>query len=109
MQRRRGQTVTIYKRKPSVDHRGNTLLLVDETDPIVTRAALIPERSGRAEVPGQAQINVVHMVVAAGLPDLGLWAEVEWNGSRWDIVTPPAEHIGTRRTRHTSFDIRERP
>ena len=83
--------------------------MADADGPHEVRAAFIPQRSARAEVPGQAQINVQRMIVAADLTDVNLWSRVEWAGSKWDVVTPPAYHHGTRRTRHWSIDIRERP
>jgi hypothetical protein len=91
------------------DRRGNEIEMADDDGPHEIRAAFIPQRSARAEVPGQAQINVTRMIVAADLPDVSLWSRVEWNGLLWDVVTPPAYHHGTRQTRHWSIDIRERP
>jgi hypothetical protein len=109
VQRRRGETARIWKMVKTTDSRGNETLRADPTSPHEVRAAFIPQRSSRAEVPGQQQINVVRMLVAADLPDVGLWSRVEWAGSVWDVVTPPSLHIGTKRTRHWSIDIRERP
>ena len=108
-QRRRGQTAHIWKTITRTDDRGNALVMADADGPHEVRAAFIPQRSARAEVPGQAQINVQRMIVAADLTDVNLWSRVEWAGSKWDVVTPPAYHHGTRRTRHWSIDIRERP
>jgi hypothetical protein len=72
------------------------------------RAAFIPQRSAKAEVPGQQLINVTRMIVAADLEDVTLWSRVEYMGKQWDIVTPPAYHHGPRKSRHWSIDIRER-
>ncbi|MFD6636766.1 phage head-tail adapter protein [Micromonospora chalcea] len=110
LQRRRGQLVKVWPTTLIVDSRGNEQHIVDMTaEPYRVRAIMIPQRSSRAEVPGQAQINVTRMLVDADLPDVNLWSRVEWRGTLWDIVTPPAYHHGTRRTRHWSIDIRERP
>jgi hypothetical protein len=109
VQRRRGETARIWKMVKTTDQRNNETLRPDPLSPHTVRAAFIPQRSSRAEVPGQQQINVVRMLVPADLPDVGLWSRVEWAGREWDIVTPPALHVGTRRTRHWSIDIRERP
>jgi hypothetical protein len=108
-QRRRGQTARIWKMVLITDSRGNQTLVADPTSPHEVRAAFIPQRSSRAEVPGQQQINVIRMVVDADLADVGLWSRVEYNGGQWDVVTPPMYHHGTRRTRHWSIDLRERP
>ena len=51
----------MWAAKEVVDNRGNTVIAVDETNPITVRAAFIPQRSGKAEVSGQQQINVTPM------------------------------------------------
>jgi len=109
MQRRRGVTAKVWKTAKHVDNRGNEILVADADGPYEVRCALIPQRSARAEVPGQQQINITRMIVSADLPDVTLWSRVEVLGTQWDIVTPPAYHHGERRTRHYSIDIRERP
>lgn len=92
------------------DRRGNKNLAADLTaEPYHVTAAFIPQRSARAEVPGQQQINVYTMIVSADLADVGLWSIVRWRGELWDVVTPAAYHHGTRHTRHYSLDIRQRP
>ncbi|WP_218839769.1 phage head-tail adapter protein [Streptomyces sp. WZ.A104] len=109
VQRRRGQKARVWKTVEVVDQRGNTVHVADPTSPIDVRAAFIPQRSARAEVPGQQQINVARMIVDAHLQGVSLWSRVEYNGATWDVVSPPAYHHGDRRTRHWSLDIRERP
>jgi hypothetical protein len=108
MQRRRGQKAKIWKTKLVEDRRGNKLQTATQDGPHEVRAAFIPQRSGKAEVPGQQLINVTRMIVAADLEDVTLWSRVEYMGKTWDIVTPPAYHHGPRKTRHWSIDIRER-
>jgi hypothetical protein len=109
MQRRRGQKARVYRSAETIDNRGNKYFRWVPAEPHEVRAAFIPQRSSRAETPGQVEINVVRMIVDAGLPDVNLWGRVEYDGKEWDIVTPPALHYGTRRTRHWSIDLRERP
>jgi hypothetical protein len=109
MQRRRGQKVKIWRAKKTVDNRGNEVRVADGDGPHEVRAVFIPQRSARAEVPGQAQINVTRMLIDADTEDVDLWSRVEWNGQVWDVVTPPAHHHGSRRVRHWSIDIRQRP
>ncbi|MFE7463101.1 phage head-tail adapter protein [Streptomyces sp. NPDC057499] len=108
-QRRRGIPAKVWKTVVHIDSRGNKVLVADPKGPIDVRCALIPQRSARAEVPGQQQINITRMIVNADLPDVTLWSRVEVLGVQWDIVTPPAYHHGERKTRHWSIDIRERP
>lgn len=109
VQRRRGQPARIWRTAETVDNRGNTQLVADADGPHEVTAAFIPQRSAKAEVPGQQAINVTRMIVAADLEDVNLWSRVEWHGKLWDVVTPPMYHHGTRHTRHWSIDIRERP
>lgn len=109
MQRRRGITARVWKSSYHVDNRGNEILVADADGPYEVKCALIPQRSARAEVPGQQQINITRMIVTAELEGVSLWSRVEVLGSVWDIVTPPAYHHGDRKTRHWSIDIRERP
>lgn len=109
-QRRRGQSIKVWKRILVTDGRGNKVLTADPNSPYEETAAVIPQRSSKAEVPGQQQINVVRLILKPDLADVGLWSEVEYSGSKWDVAAPPAYHHGTRRhTRHWSIDIRERP
>lgn len=107
--RRNGQPLTIYPETLSTDRRGNHVLGVDMDNPIPTKGWVIPQRSGKAEVPGQAQIDVTRIGVTANLGEVGIQSQVAWNGEMWDVVTPPAYHHGTRGTRHWSIDIRKRP
>lgn len=109
LQRRRGIPVKIWKTRVVIDNRGNEIREAHAIGPHEVRAVFVPQRSARAEVPGQQQINVTRMIVAADLADVELWSRVEWGGRFWDVVTPPAYHHGTRRTRHWSIDIRQRP
>lgn len=109
-QRRRGQTALIWKSKFVTDNRGNKVRMPDtDSPPYMVTGAFIPQRSARAEVPGQAQINIVRMIVTDNLDGVDIWSRVEYMGRQWDVVSPPAYHHGPRRIRHWSIDIRERP
>lgn len=101
--------MTVWRQIETEDRRGNRTLSVDEDNPHEVRGAVIPQRSAKAEVPGQQQINVIRLIVDADLEDVGLWSRVQVLGEMWDVVTPPAYHHGTRRTRHWSIDVRQRP
>ncbi|MFI9205287.1 phage head-tail adapter protein [Streptomyces sp. NPDC053048] len=109
VQRRRGQKARVWRTVEVTDSRGNAVTMADPSGPVEVRAAFIPQRSARAEVPGQQQINVTRMIVDAHLDGVSLWSRVEYAGRQWDVVSPPAYHHGDRRTRHWSIDIRERP
>lgn len=109
MQRRRGQDIVIWPAKLVTDRRGNETKVADPDNKIETRGWVIPQRSARAELPGQQKINVVRIGVNSDLAGVELWSHVEYDGKHWDIVTPPAYHHGTRHNRHWSIDMRERP
>lgn len=111
--RRNGLSVIIYPEHLTTDRRGNHVLMVDMEQPIPTRAWVMPQRSAKAEVPGQAVIDVTRLGMSVlQCPEgyeVGLLSQVAFMGELWDVVTPPAYHHGTRGTRHWSIDIRRRP
>jgi hypothetical protein len=109
VQRRHGIPIKIFPTVELTDNRGNKTKMPDLDNPIETVAAWIPQRSARAEVIGQVEINVVKIIVKHDLPNVDLWSYVEALGSTWDVVTPPSYHHGSRHTRHWSIDLRERP
>jgi len=100
--------VTIYPETYVTDSRGNKQKAPDRGNPIHTFGAAIPQRSSKAEVPGQAEVDVYRLILPETV-GLGLWSFVEWRGRTWDVAAPPAYHHGTRHTRHISVDIRRRP
>lgn len=109
VQRKRGLLATVWRSEEQTDNRGNVTQVPVPASPHQVRAAFIPQRSARAEVPGQMEINVIRMIVAHDLEGVDLWSRVEALGKVWDVVTPPSFHVGTRHTRHWSIDLRERP
>lgn len=108
-QRRRGLPAKVWRVQQQTDDRGNVHKLAVPAAPHNVSVWIFPQRSAKAEVPGQQHINVVRIGCDAGLTDVELWSRVEFMGKQWDVVTPPAYHHGTRHTRHWSIDIRERP
>ena len=110
VQRKRGQPVRIWTTHTVTDRRGNEVEVVNEAkSPLKVKGWVIPQRSSRAEVPGQQQINVVRLGTESNLANVTLWSRVEYDGKTWDVVAPPAYHHGTRHTRHWSIDLRQRP
>lgn len=110
-QRRRNATSAIfYPVVTKKDNRGNERKLHDEANPLVRLVWQIPQRGGKAEVTGQQTINLIRIGVADDIPGVALDSRVSFNGKDWDVVSPPAFHIGvSRHTRHYSMDVRERP
>ena len=107
LQRRRGIPITFHKVTEVTDRRGNRTKAAT-SEAITVRGAVVPDRSSRAEVPGQMEINVVRIITEADLPDVSIWSRVEMMGSWWDPVTPPEVHFGTSRTRHWFVLLRQR-
>lgn len=108
-QRARGQEAIVYASKVVIDSRGNEVKTVDMDTPYRVTAVFIPQRSSRAELPGQQDIDITRMLVDSAMPGVDSWSRIHWDGSMWDVVVPPAYHYGTRHTRHYSIDIRRRP
>lgn len=112
--RRTGQDIEVYGRVLHEDRRGNVQYIPSETPVFIGRAWVIPDRSQRAEVPGQQEIVVMRLGIQ-DLPELssgttGLWTYVIWKGDIWDITQPPLYRHGVKRhTRHWSVSIRQRP
>lgn len=109
VQRQRGERLEIYPVKTRVDRRGNTSEVPDIDAKLEVTAWVVPDRSSRAEVPGQQQINVYRIGTKADIGAVTLWSRIFWNGVWWDVVTPPAHHTGSRHTRHWTITIRQRP
>ncbi|MFY1688175.1 phage head-tail adapter protein [Plantactinospora sp. WMMB782] len=111
LQRRRGRPAVIHPYKVEVDRRGSPQRVVDMSPEaeIHVVAAFIPQRSSRAELPGQMSIEIVRMIVRHSIEGFDLWARVTYDGKEWDVAAPPSYRHGTRHTRHVSVDLRRRP
>lgn len=109
--RAHGQAAQIWVQKVNLDPRGNRIVSVDMTeDPIELKAAFIPDRASRAEVPGQQEVEVVNMLVDPNLEGVGMWSRVFAMGKWWDTSAPPQFHNGpSKRTRHWTIPLRRRP
>lgn len=108
-QRRRGIPAILYPVKTETDSRDNEHLIADKTNPMPVKVWTFPQRSAKAEVPGQMDIDVTRIGTNHNLAGIELWSQLTFMGEEWDMVTPPAYHHGTRHTRHWSIDIRKRP
>lgn len=108
LQRKRGLPAKVYRAVKQTDSRGNVHKVVAPANPHEVRVWIYPQRSAKAEVPGQQHINVIRIGTAV-MDEVDLWSRVDFMGKSWDVVTPPAYHHGTRHTRHWSIDLRERP
>lgn len=109
VQRRRGLPIKLWTVVELEDNRGNKHMAPTSEPMHSVKAWIFPQHSARAEVPGQAEIDVVRVGVTANLEGVTLWSRCEFLAGEWDVVTSPAYHHGTRHTRHWSIDIRRRP
>lgn len=112
IQRRRGEWVEFWHEVTSTDRRGNRQQVTDDptTPPdIRVRAALIPDRSSRAEVPGQLEVEMLTCIVQADLANVGVYSRARARGRWYDIAAPPLLHPGSRHTRHWTVSLRYRP
>lgn len=109
IQRRRGIPAKIWLVEEFTDKRGNVHKRAVKENAEDVTVWIIPQRSARAEVPGQQSINVIRIGLPGHFKDLDQWMRVEMMGREWDAVTPPAYHHGTRHTRHWTVDLRQRP
>lgn len=108
-QRKRGIPAVLYPVVKRVDDRGNDHLVADRANPMSVKVWTFPQRSAKAEVPGQQQIDVTRIGTSHNLAGIELWSQLTFMGEEWDMVTPPSYHHGTRQVRHWSIDIRKRP
>lgn len=109
IQRRRGELIRIYPTVTVTDRRGDTQEQPGE-DYYEVRAWIVPDRSSRAEVPGQQEIDVYRVGIDphTRLENVNLWSRVVWDGDDWDLVSPPAHRRGSRHVRHQTIVIRRR-
>lgn len=89
--------------------RGDRVQVPDMENGYERRVVGDPQRSSRAEVPGQVEIDVVRLTISADCPGLGVSAMIYWRERWWDVAAPPAYHHGTRHVRHVAVDVRARP
>ena len=110
VQRTRSQELaTIYRAITVVDNRGNESVQPTMDNPHVVRVHAAPDRSARAEVPGEMQIDVLTLRIPYMLADVNLRSRVFFREDWWDVVAPPADHGGSRHVRHSTITIRRRP
>ena len=114
-QRRRGLPATVWCTKLVQDNRGNDVVVIDDGCSHEVIVWHYPQRSSRAEVPGQVEINATRigmdMVDLDGEPieNLTIHSRVDFLEGTWELVVPPQYHHGTRHTRHWSLTIKQRP
>ena len=113
VQRRRGEEAVIVTAVLEEDNRGNSFERPTLTSPrFKTRVWEYADRSSKAEVPGQMEIDLVKIGLSATNPlasKISTTSRVYWKGHWWDVAAPAAYHPGPRQTRHISLSLRRRP
>lgn len=108
--KRNGTPATFYPILKAIDNRGNERKVHDPDNSFERMVWQVPQRGAKAEVTGQQTINVVKIGCSTDVPGVELNSRVEFNGKKWDVVSPPAFHVGAgRHTAHYTMDVRERP
>lgn len=107
MQRRRGEKVTLYRPTEVRDRRGNRVL-TPLRDSTTVRCSESFDRSNRAEVPGQQQVDQISIRIPWNV-DAQLWTAAHFRGEWWDVAAPPARRRGNRHTSHQTVILRRRP
>lgn len=108
IQRRTGEWVTLYTARREVSARGAPMLVVDPDSGVKFRCTEQPERSSRAELPGQLGIEMVRIDIPWETP-ASLWGAAYFRDGWWDVQNPPAVLPGSRHVRHKQIVLRRRP
>ena len=110
-QRQHGQPIKVWVTERVTDSRGNVLITCDTSKPpLHERAVFVPDRASRAEIAGQLEIDVYRAIVRQDVTNISSWSIIEWEGHKWDVISPPERRHGVRRhTRHWTMLVRRRP
>lgn len=109
LQTRRGSEALIFRVETVEDAMGNKTVRPHARNPHKVRISQMPDRSAKAELPGQQEINVLQVRCPPGLDEVNLWSRVYWRGKWYDLVAPPGERDGSRNIRHWTLILRKRP
>lgn len=107
MQRRRGEKIRLYRATETRDRRGNRTK-VPLGEYIDVRCHESHDRSNRAEVPGQLEIDMIQVRLPVDV-HAELWTVAKYRDSWWDVSAPPARRVGNRHTAHQTAILRKRP
>ena len=102
--------VTFYPRAQMKNSRGESQWAPDRSAPQRVRMGITADRTSRAEVRGNVEIEVYEVRLPFRLRGVGPGAVVVWDGSEWDVAAPPLlRPTRTHSTRHITVQIRRRP
>lgn len=97
-------------RVQKVDSRGQKQWTYDYDAIEDVRIGISVDRTSRAELRGDVEIEVYNIRLPAKLAGIGPGGRIIWDGSEWDYSSPP--FIRSHRThsvRHTTVQARRRP
>lgn len=100
------ETVTLYPQVRTMDTDGNPILRVSTTG-VEVQARVQPQSSEESDETGYNTDESYRLRIARGSdPGLGIGAEVDWRGMRWQVNGFPRRHSGSPRTRRLVYYIR---
>ena len=102
--------VTFFPRVQQENSRGESQWAPDRTSPQRVRMGITADRTSRAEVRGNVEIEMYDIRLPFKLKGVGPGAVIVWDGSEWDIAAPPMlRPTRTHSVRHITVPIRRRP
>lgn len=102
--------IQFYARTQQANRRGEEQWAPDWANPQRVRMGITADRTSRAEVRGNVEIEVYEIRLPASLKGVGPGAVVIWDDSEWDVVAPPQlRPTRTHSVRHQTVQIRRRP
>lgn len=107
--------VTFYPRVQKATTRGPKMWVEDRDNPLELKIGISTDRTSRAEVRGDVEIEVInarfpYSVGGVPLEGVGPGAILSWDGSDWDVAAPPSiRKTRTHSVRHLTAQIRRRP
>jgi hypothetical protein len=96
--RRNRQPAVLFPTIVITDNRGNNFKSPDMDAPVPVMATFSP----------QTKPNTYDMLLDTLPAGVDTYSRVEWRGDQWDIMSPPAYHVGTRHTEHYTLEIHKR-
>lgn len=102
--------VKYVPRVKKANSRGEKIWTHDYANAQEFRIGLSADRTTRAEVRGDVEIEVYNARLPAKLLGLGPGGRILWDGSEWDFAAPPMARLHrTHSVRHYTVQIRRRP
>lgn len=102
--------ITVFPRTQQANRRGEEQWFPNWDAPVKTRMGITVDRTSRAEVRGNVEIEVYQIRIPASIQGVGPGATILWDDAEWDVVAPPmVRPTRTHSVRHQTVQIRRRP